>query len=238
MVEEKKRNSLRRCKHVAGNVRCQKYAQWKGLNKGFYCHKHFRMMEGVSNTVQAAFDMVESNNIGINTDGDIRLPTDSLQAAIDMVESNINCINTVGDIRETRSTHRITGDNATDTDNDNSTEDESRSSDRDQLINLEQTNHERYASPPPINNMVHINDVQEQSEQLLNRLDGGDRNNVSQSWNYILMTKLLETKDKEVIALKRKVTQLNNHCRKKNDIIRGLTNGINNTLMKYQRGEF
>ena len=217
MVQEKKRNSLRRCKHVAGNVRCERYAQWKGLNKGFYCHKHFKMIQGVSNPVQAATNLIESNISGINTDGNIHQPADTLQVAIDMVDSNINGINSVVNIRQPTSTQAIP-DNSTDTDN-NSTEDElittEPSSERDQLITSEQTNHDGLAFPQSINYMVHNNDAQEQSEQLLDQLGGADRNNVSQSWNYTLMTRLLETKDKEVIYLKRKVAQLNNHCRKK-----------------------
>ena len=42
---KKKRTSMRTCKHMDGDIKCTKYAQWKNGNKGCYCHKHFRMME-------------------------------------------------------------------------------------------------------------------------------------------------------------------------------------------------
>jgi len=35
----------RACKHMDGDIKCTKYAQWIAGNKGCYCHKHFRMME-------------------------------------------------------------------------------------------------------------------------------------------------------------------------------------------------
>ena len=68
MTNEKKRTSMRTCKHMDGDIKCTKYAQWKDGNKGCYCHKHFRMMEQNNDQCGSAIVMTEANinSIAIN----------------------------------------------------------------------------------------------------------------------------------------------------------------------------
>jgi len=58
----------RACKHMDGDIKCTKYAQWKDGNKGCYCHKHFRMMEQNNDQRGSAIVMTEGNinSIAIN----------------------------------------------------------------------------------------------------------------------------------------------------------------------------
>ena len=68
MANERKRTSMRTCKHMDGDIKCTKYAQWKNGNKGCYCHKHFRMMEQNNDQRGSAIVMTEANinSIAIN----------------------------------------------------------------------------------------------------------------------------------------------------------------------------
>ena len=68
MTNEKKRTSMRTCKHMDGDKKCTKYAQWKDGNKGCYCHKHFRMMEQNNDQRGSTIVMTEANinSIAIN----------------------------------------------------------------------------------------------------------------------------------------------------------------------------
>ena len=68
MTNEKKRTSMRTCKHMDGDKQCTKYAQWKDGNKGCYCHKHFRMMDQNNDQRGSAITMTEANinSIAIN----------------------------------------------------------------------------------------------------------------------------------------------------------------------------
>ena len=68
MTNEKKRTSMRTCKHMDGDIKCTKYAQWKDGNKGCYCHKHFRLMEQNNDQRGSAIVMTEANinSIAIN----------------------------------------------------------------------------------------------------------------------------------------------------------------------------
>ena len=61
MTNERKRTSMRTCKHMDGDIKCTKYAQWKDGNKGCYCHKHFRMMEQNNDQRGSAIVMTEGN---------------------------------------------------------------------------------------------------------------------------------------------------------------------------------
>ena len=68
MTNEKKRTSMRTCKHMDGDTKCTKFVQWKGGNKGCYCHKHFRMMDQNNDQRGSAITMTEANinSIAIN----------------------------------------------------------------------------------------------------------------------------------------------------------------------------
>ena len=68
MANEKKRTSMRTCKHMDGDIKCTKFVQWKGGNKGCYCHKHFRMMDQNNDQRGSAITMTEANinSIAIN----------------------------------------------------------------------------------------------------------------------------------------------------------------------------
>ena len=68
MAKEKKRTGMRTCKHMDGDKKCTKYAQWKDGNKGCYCHKHFRMMDQNNDQRGSAIIMTEANinSIAIN----------------------------------------------------------------------------------------------------------------------------------------------------------------------------
>lgn len=68
MANEKKRTSMRTCKHMDGDTKCTKFVQWKGGNKGCYCHKHFRMMDQNNDQRGSAITMTEANinSIAIN----------------------------------------------------------------------------------------------------------------------------------------------------------------------------
>ena len=59
---------MRTCKHMDGDIKCTKYAQWKNGNKGCYCHKHFRMMDQNNDQRGSAITMTEANinSIAIN----------------------------------------------------------------------------------------------------------------------------------------------------------------------------
>ena len=61
MAKENKRTGMRTCKYLDGDKLCTKYAQWKDGNKGFYCHKHFRMMELKNGEGGSAIVMTEAN---------------------------------------------------------------------------------------------------------------------------------------------------------------------------------
>ena len=61
MAKETKQTGMRTCKHLDGDKLCTKYAQWKDGNKGFYCHKHFRMMELKNGEGGSAIVMTEAN---------------------------------------------------------------------------------------------------------------------------------------------------------------------------------
>ena len=63
MTNEKKRTSMRTCKHMDGDTKCTKFVQWKGGNKGCYCHKHFRMMDQNNDQRGSAITMTEANII-------------------------------------------------------------------------------------------------------------------------------------------------------------------------------
>ena len=68
MTNEKKRTSMRTCKHMDGDTKCTKFVQWKGGNKGCYCHKHFRLMDQNNDQRGSAITMTEANinSIAIN----------------------------------------------------------------------------------------------------------------------------------------------------------------------------
>jgi len=68
MTNEKKRTTMRTCKHMDGDIKCTKFVQWKGGNKGYYCHKHFRMIDQNNDQHGSAITMTEANinSIAIN----------------------------------------------------------------------------------------------------------------------------------------------------------------------------
>ena len=68
MANERKRTGMRTCKHMDGDKKCTKYAQWKDGKKGCYCHKHFRMMEQNNDQCGSTIVMTEANinSIAIN----------------------------------------------------------------------------------------------------------------------------------------------------------------------------
>ena len=68
MANERKRTSMRTCKHMDGDTKCTKFVQWKGGNKGCYCHKHFRMMDQNNDQRGSVITMTEANinSIAIN----------------------------------------------------------------------------------------------------------------------------------------------------------------------------
>ena len=99
MTNEKKRTSMRTCKHMDGDIKCTKYAQWKNGNKGCYCHKHFRMMEQNNDQRGSAIVMTEANinSIAINDISENALINEqqTLQIVVTLpvcAPTNSNCV--------------------------------------------------------------------------------------------------------------------------------------------------